>query len=84
ICCEEMVYEMLNHCYGSVGATDMKLDISYAEADHTVQIGLSCGGAAYNPFVQEEDGLGVTILKNMAKRLDYHLEVGRNVINITL
>ena len=41
-------------------------------------------GAAYNPFEQDEEGLGVTILKNMAKRLDYRLENARNVIAISL
>ena len=43
-----------------------------------------CGGAAYNPFEQAEDGLGVTILKNMSKRLEYRWENGRNIFDISL
>ena len=48
------------------------------------QITLSCGCAAYNPFEQVEDGLGVTIQKKMTKRLDYRLKDGCNVIDIIL
>jgi hypothetical protein len=62
----------------------MKLDVSYAEADRATQIALSCGGAASDPFSQEEDGLGVTILKNMSKQLDYSFIDNRNQLSITL
>ena len=62
----------------------MKLDISFAEADHASEIDLSCHGADYNPFEQDENGLGVTILKRMAKRLDCRREGGRTQIAITL
>ncbi len=41
-------------------------------------------GAAYNPFEQDEEGLGVTILKSMATQLDWRLEPGRNLIDISL
>ena len=63
---------------------NLELPVSHAESDGTTQINLTCDGAAYNPFEQDEDGLGVTILKNMATRLDYRLENGRNTIDITL
>ena len=62
----------------------MELPVSHAESDGTTQINIVCGGAAYNPFEQDEDGLGVTILKNMATRLDYRLENARNIIDISL
>ena len=69
ICCEELIYEMLA--------------VSHAESDGTTRIDLSCGGAAYNPFDQQEDSLGVTILKNMAERIDYERENERNGITVT-
>lgn len=84
ICCEELVYEMLNHCYPGRDAVDLKLSVSHADDDGATQIAIVCGGGAFNPFVQDEDGLGVTILKRMAKRLDYRIEGGRNVIDILL
>ena len=84
ICCEELIYELLAHCYPDRDEVEMKLDISYAETDRTTRIALTCGGAVYNPFDQTENGLGVTILKNMAKKLDYRQENGWNAINISI
>ena len=84
ICCEELVYEMLAHCYGADDPIDMKLEISHAEADQTTEIILSCNGAAYNPFGQDDDGLGVTILKNISIHLDYTMKDKRNYITIRL
>lgn len=59
--------------------------ISRAELDGTMQIDIDCGGAACNPFERaEEDVPGVTILKNMPKRLEYRWENGRNIIDTAL
>ena len=84
ICCEELIYEMLNHCFPGNDPVNMKLNVAYAEADRTVEIELTCGGEPYNPFEQEEDGLGITILKNMAKKLDCRRESGQSRISIAL
>ena len=84
ICCEELIYELLEHCYPSGQGADLKLSVSYAESDGETRISLIGGGAAYNPFEQDQEGLGVTILKNISKQLEYRLEDGRNVIRITL
>ena len=84
ICCEELIYEMLNHCFLDNKTVDIHLNVTYAEADRTVGIDLSCGGKAYNPFEQPEDGLGVTILKKMAKKIDCRWENGQSSIFIAL
>ena len=84
ICCEELIYEMLNYCYSANEAVDIKLDISYAEANHATDIVISCGGRPYNPFEQDDDGLGVTILKKMAIRMDYQLVNDVNRISIRM
>ena len=84
ICCEELIYELLAHCYPDRDDVEMKLDISYAEADRTTQIALTCGGEEYDPFSQADDGLGVTILKNMSKQLKYRYTDCRNHICITI
>ena len=84
ICCEELIYELLAHCYPSGNDVDLKLSVSHAEADGTTRIDLSCGGAAYDPFEQAEDGLGMTILKKMAKQLEYKRGDGANHIHILL
>ena len=84
LCCEELVYEMLEHCFGSDVAVDMHLEVAYTESDRSVELFLDCGGAAYDPFVQEEESLGVTILNNVAKTIDHRCEGGRNRISIVL
>ena len=84
ICCEELIYELLEHCYPSGNAVDLKLTVSHAESDGASQITLSCGGAAYDPFEQAEDSLGVTILKNTSKQMEYHYKGDSNQISIKL
>jgi len=84
ICCEEVIYELLDNCYPNRKDVDMNLSISHAELDGTTQIDLSYGGAAYNPFERDEAGLGVTILRNMSKQLDYRCTDGKNQISIKL
>ena len=84
LCCEELIYEMLASCYGNREGVDLNLSISHAELDNTVQIDINCGGAHYNPFEQKEDNLGVTILKKMSRKLDYHYADNRNRISVIL
>ena len=84
ICCEELIYELLDHCYPSREDADLELSVSHAESDGRTQIQITCGGAAYNPFEQDNDVLGMTILKNMARQLDYSYTDNRNQINIIL
>ena len=84
ICCEELVYEMLAHCYPGDGSVEMQLEVSYAETDRTAEIMLSCDGRAYDPFSQEDDGLGVTIMKRMGRMSKYLRENNRNKITVVL
>ncbi len=84
VCCEELIYELMDHCYAGSAEVDMHLDVSYAEADKTTLIRLRCGGAPYNPFEQDRTGLGVTILKNMARSIDCRREKEQNLITIAL
>ena len=84
LCCEELVYELLANCYPGREDVDLNLSVSHAGLDDTTQIDISCGGVPYNPFEQEDDSLGVTILKNMAGKLDYQYTGSRNRISIKL
>ena len=84
LCCEELVYELLANCWPDREDVDLNLSVSHAELDNTTQIDINCGGARYNPFEQKEDNLGVTILKKMSGRLDYHYTGNRNQISIKL
>ena len=48
------------------------------------KINLRSGGQAFDPFTQEDDALGVTILNRMSKQLDYRYENEQNKIDIIL
>ena len=84
ICCEELIYEMLDRCYPWREDVNLSLEISHAESDQQTEILLRCGGAAYNPFEQDGNGLGVTILKKMSKSIEYRKDGAKNHIRITI
>ncbi len=84
ICCEELVYDLLDHCFSDGSKPDIRLSVAHAESDGATEIEISCGGKAYNPFEQAEEGLGVTILKKMAKEISVRYENSRNRIGITM
>ena len=84
ICCEELIYDLMNNCYPGQENVDIKLTIAYTESNGSNEITLDCGGKEYNPFVQQDDGLSITILKKIAKQIDYRWENARNCIHIVL
>jgi polar amino acid transport system ATP-binding protein len=93
ICCEELIYELLNNCYESQDEVSLKIDISYAEATKEIQVLLVCGGKEYNPFIIEETDadsaednihLGITIVKQLAKKHEFSFVSGQNRIEIVL
>lgn len=82
LCTEELIYEMLGYSVGD--DVDLTLELSFDEREKSSLIRLSSKGAKYNPFeeakgeVGEEDmvHLGITILKNTARRLEYGYDEG--------
>ena len=66
------------------GSVEMQLEVFYAEADRASEIMLSSGGRAYDLFSQEDNGLGVTILKRMGRKTEYRRENERNKITVML
>jgi polar amino acid transport system ATP-binding protein len=84
VCCEELIYELLEHSCPPGSEVELKLSVSYAEADKASQIALSCRGTDYNPFAQEEDSLGVTILRRMGRQVGYRRDGGCSFIDVSL
>ena len=84
ICCEELIFELINNCYPGQENVEIKLTVAYTESDGTTEITLDCGGKEYNPFDQQDDGLSVTILKKMASQIEYRQQDARNHIRIVL
>ena len=84
LCCEELIYELLDKCCPGREKVDLNLLISHAELDDTTKIDIDCAGAPYNPIEQAEDSLNVTILKNISRELVYRCAGGRNQITIRI
>ena len=89
LCCEELIYEMLNHaCAGD--AVKIGLDVTYSELDGGIAINCTCAGTLYNPldkdFADEpdEDDLGATIINNLAKDFTHEYSGGVNRIRFKL
>ena len=86
LCTEELIYEMLD--YGQAdGTPDIQIQISFDERDKCTLIELRSRGKKYDPFEAESDDeihLGVTILKNTAKRIDYRFDGENNCFEIEL
>lgn len=86
LCTEELIYEMLN-CRQADDVPDIQIQISFDERDKCTIIELRSRGKKYDPFEAESDDdihLGVTILKNTAKRIDYRFDGENNCFEIEL
>lgn len=87
LCSEELVYEVLKGCYGNDDGVDVSVNVSYSEADSAAVINISSGGKRFNPFDAEEDDdvhLGVTMLKRIARNVNYSFDDGKNIIEVIL
>ena len=89
LCCEELIYEMLaNACEGN--NVKISLDVTFAEVDNSVSIKFSCAGNSYNPLETnlddelDEEHLGATILRGLAKNYSHEYSDGVNKINFEL
>ena len=88
LCCEEIIFEMLNNCYAQDDKTEMEVEIIYSEVEKISELNLICGGKNYNPFADNEktfeDDLGMTILRKVAKNFNHSCNAGKNVIKFQL
>jgi len=87
LCCEELIYEMFdNACADEI---KIAIDITYSEVDNSVEVEFTCAGKSYNPLEKDfeevdEEHLGATILKNLAKNYSHEYDGGTNRIKFTL
>ena len=92
LCGEELVYEMLSGCYKNANDVNISLEISYSEADSSVEFTMTSGGKKFNPFedvseISDDDNvhLGVAILRKVAKGgINYEFSGGFNKICVKL
>ena len=89
LCCEEIIYEMLNGAYNDGDKVSIVIDIVYSEANKKSEFKIICAGKNYNPFENIsdenfEDDLSVMILKNLTQEIFHKYEGGVNFINFKL
>ena len=84
ICCEEMVYDFINHCFPDGQDVDVRLEVSYAEDNRSVWIRLSSAGTRYNPLEESDNAMAVAIIRRTAQQTDYRFEKNRNQLTIVL
>lgn len=83
LCAEEMIYEMFNCCDENI---DMELNIEYSESEKCINLELNVSGSLYNPFSlsDEDEPMGVLIVKKTAKSYTHTYTNGINQIHIAL
>ena len=84
LCCEELVYDLMDHCCAPGERPDIHLEVSYAEADRSAVIHIQCGGRAYDPLRESENDLALAIINNAAQSTDYRFEQNHNQLTIVL
>lgn len=90
LCCEELIYAMLEHSCKGENIVHITLDITYSEVDGVVDIDFSCAGNSYNPLDKDfdeeldEDNLGAMILHNLSKNYSHEYSDGTNRIKFSL
>ncbi|MBR4641185.1 MAG: amino acid ABC transporter ATP-binding protein [Selenomonadaceae bacterium] len=89
LCCEELIYDMIDKTCEGENVVHITLDVTYAEVDTGVDIKFFCAGKAYNPLNKDfdeldEENLGAMILHNLSKNYSYEYSNGVNKINFTL
>ena len=89
LCCEELIYEMIENTCKGENILHITLDVTYAESDSSVAIKFSCAGKKYNPLEKnfddfDEKNLGATILHNLSKDFSHEYSDGVNKISFRL
>ncbi len=85
---EELIYEFFHGSFADGEEVDLKLDVTYAQADDRIIMEVVSGGAEYNPILaesQDDDGMehiGITLLKKRVSSISYAYEGGKNRVRV--
>ena len=89
LCCEEILFEMLNHCYEEQDEIFITVDIIYMETKRLLELNLSCGGKKYNPFEKKSsaddiEDLSLKILYGYGKNFSHSYSDAENKIHMEI
>lgn len=86
-CAEELIYEFFDSSFADMDAVQMELALTYAQTKDIICLELKSDGVVYDPFSADEDDeehIGITILKKKVKHFSYGLEEGVNWVRLEL
>ena len=83
LCTEEIIFEMLKSTEHNIC---MELSIEYSESEKSILLSCISHGNEWNPFDvnDDEDGLGITIIQNIARSYSYEYKDAKNIISIEM
>ena len=91
LCCEEIIFMMIDGCYDVDEKIFIVIEIVYGETEKISELTLTCGGKSFNPFAEkidaaDEDNLSLMILKGCAENFTYSFADGLNkiVMNVAI
>lgn len=83
---EELLVVIFRECYADA-SPQISLSIEFPEAGEEITISLHYSGQHFNPFqvdMKDEDHLGITIVKNLAKETIHIADKGLNTLTIKI
>jgi polar amino acid transport system ATP-binding protein len=83
---EELSMYLLKNHFGEKEKPDILVNIDYAEKEKNIVIAISYGGRKKDPFVDtdEDEGLGLLMVRRISKSALYSTGDGRNALTVTL
>jgi polar amino acid transport system ATP-binding protein len=89
LCCEEIIFEMMQGSYNDSDKIFMTVEIIYTETEKILELNLNCGGKSYNPFDEKIFGLNaddfsLKILYGYAKNFSWLYSDGTNKIHMEI
>lgn len=83
---EELIVEIFKHCYAEF-QPDIAYTIAYSDEKNEIDISLVYRAGGFNPFGivdNDEESLGMLLVRKISKESNYIFENGLNTINIKL
>lgn len=83
---EELLLVIFGEYYADV-SPQISLSIEFAEEGEEISISLHYASQHFNPFqleIKDEDHLGITIVKNLAKEIIHNADKGLNTLTIKI
>lgn len=80
---EELLVLLLRERFSAL-APDIELSAQYADEKKVVNVNISYGGGAFDPFAADGGDLGVMLIRGFCRGKDYEYSEGKNMLTLIL